>query len=110
MSDVEIIHKAFTEIGILIANINDFGKFVYPLEEMMEQCLVCGSTELHEQRVKEIFQIDDTPVLVENIPASVCQRCGETSFSRTTTETVRQMLHGNAKPVRALQIDVFEYA
>lgn len=77
---------------------------------MMNPCPVCGSTEFGEKRVKEIFQIDGTPVLVENIPALVCARCGDVSFSRKTTETVRQMLHGQATPVRAVQMDVFEYA
>jgi hypothetical protein len=35
-------------------------------------------------------------VLVENIPASVCARCGEATFSRETTERIRRMLYGEA--------------
>jgi hypothetical protein len=44
-------------------------------------------------------------VLVEGIPASVCARCGEVTFSRDTTERIRRMLHGEAKPVRAEVIE-----
>lgn len=76
----------------------------------MECCPVCGSSVFQQARVNEIFHIDGIPVLVENIPAFVCSRCGEAAFSRVTTEGVRRLVHGKAKPVRALQIDVFEYA
>lgn len=76
----------------------------------MNQCPVCGSKEFIEKRVNEIFHIDGTPVLVENIPARVCARCGDVSFGRETTEKVRQMVHGQGRPVRAVQMDVFEYA
>ena len=76
----------------------------------MYRCHVCGSNESRQERVNEVFQIEGVPVLVENIPATVCVRCGEATFSRETTETVRHLVHSKAKPVRALQIDVSEYA
>jgi HTH-type transcriptional regulator / antitoxin MqsA len=52
-----------------------------------------------------VFQIQERPVLVENIPAIVCSRCGEATFSRETTEKVRQMLHGDYQPTRAISVD-----
>lgn len=36
--------------------------------------------------VNEIFMIEGKFILVENIPAKVCARCGEPTFSRETTE------------------------
>jgi hypothetical protein len=53
--------------------------------------------------------IDGKRVLVEGIPATVCARCGEATFSRETTERIRRMLHGEAKPVRAEVLEVFAY-
>lgn len=76
----------------------------------MFKCHVCGSTESHEGLVSEIFQLDGKPVLVENIPAQVCLRCGEEIFSRETTEKVRQIVHGKKKPIKSVQMDVFAYA
>ena len=76
----------------------------------MFKCHVCGSTEYREQLVNEVFQIDGKPVLVENIPAQVCTRCGEEVFSRETTEKVRLLVHGKAKPVKSVQVDVFAFA
>ena len=76
----------------------------------MFKCHVCGSTESHTELVSEIFQLDGKPVLMENIPAQVCVRCGEEIFSRETTEKVRLIVHGRKKPIKSVQMDVFAYA
>ena len=58
--------------------------------------------------VDEVVAINGRYVLVEGIPASVCARHGEATFSRETTERIRRLLvHGEAQPVRAVAMDVF---
>lgn len=76
----------------------------------MFRCQVCGSTEARSEAVSEVFLIDGQPVLVENIPAVVCVRCGDATFSRMTTERIRRMVHGDTLPVRSVRADVFAYA
>jgi YgiT-type zinc finger domain-containing protein len=76
----------------------------------MFRCQVCGGTEARSEAVSEVFLIDGTPVLVEGIPAVVCARCGDATFSRATTERVRRMVHGETRPVRSVRADVFAYA
>jgi YgiT-type zinc finger domain-containing protein len=76
----------------------------------MFQCHVCGATEAHTELVNEVFLIGDKFVLVENIPAMVCNQCGEITFSRETTEKIRRMVHGEAQPVKTVQLDVFAYS
>lgn len=75
----------------------------------MFDCHVCGFNEYHEELKTELFTMEGKPVLVEQIPAKVCSRCGEVTFSRETTEKVRQMLHGETKPVKSIQMDVFAF-
>ena len=75
----------------------------------MFRCHVCGSTEAKKKYANEIFQIDNKPVLVEHIPAVVCTRCGEETFSRETTERIRRMVHGEAKPVKSISMEVFTF-
>lgn len=75
----------------------------------MFHCHVCGKTETRQELVSEVFDIDGKPVRVEVIPATVCTNCGEATFSRETTERVRRMVHGEAKPVKSVQMDVFAY-
>lgn len=75
----------------------------------MFTCSVCHSHESREELVKEIFLIDDKYVLVDRIPATVCVRCGEETFSRETAEKIRLLVHGQAKPAKSIALDVFEF-
>lgn len=75
----------------------------------MFRCHICGKTEARQDLVSEVFDIDGKPVRVEAIPATVCATCGEAVFSRETTERVRRMVHGEARPVKSVQMDVFAY-
>ena len=74
------------------------------------QCHVCGSDQMQEQLVNEVFLIDGKFILVEDIPAMVCIHCDEATFSRETTEKIRRMVHGEAEPVKSIQVDVFAFA
>jgi HTH-type transcriptional regulator / antitoxin MqsA len=76
---------------------------------MMGDCHVCGSSDAHTEHVSEIFGIDGKHTLVENIPAMVCDKCGEPTLSRETTEQVRRMVHGDAEPIGTIEVDVFSF-
>jgi HTH-type transcriptional regulator / antitoxin MqsA len=75
----------------------------------MSRCHVCGKTESRQELVNEVFDIDRKPVRVEQIPATICLHCGEPVFSRDATERVRRMVHGEATPIKSIQMDVFAY-
>ncbi len=75
----------------------------------MFRCDVCGSAEKKEDLVTEVFLIDNKPVMVEHIPASVCARCGEETFSRETTERIRRMVHGEARPKKSISMEIFDF-
>ena len=62
----------------------------------MFACLVCNATESREEPVDEVFCIEGQYVLVGGIPAEVCVRCGEQSFSRETAEKVRLLVQDEA--------------
>lgn len=76
----------------------------------MFKCHVCGATEARTELVSEVFLIDGKFILVEDIPATVCGHCGEPTFSRETTEKIRRMVHGEAQPVKTVQLDVFAFS
>ncbi len=73
-------------------------------------CDVCGATQFHTELVSEVFLVDSKRMLVEPIPARVCDHCGEATFSRETTEKVRRMVHGEARPVGRVTLEVYEFA
>lgn len=75
----------------------------------MFQCHVCSSQQMQEELVNEVFLIEGKFILVENIPAKVCAHCGEAIFSREITEKIRRMVHGEAQPVKSIEVDVFAF-
>ena len=72
----------------------------------MFKCHVCGGSTAKNEFVSEVFTIDGRRVLVEHIPAQVCERCGEATFSRETTERVRRLVH-DTRPTKTVPLDVF---
>ncbi len=76
----------------------------------MFTCSICRAEESREELVDEVFQIDGKYILVDHIPATVCARCGEETFSRETTEKIRLLVHGQAKPTKSIALEVFEFA
>ncbi len=54
--------------------------------------------------------IEGRRVLVNDIPARVCVRCEEIAFDRETTEIVRRLVHGEAKPMEVVSLEIFSYA
>ena len=75
----------------------------------MFSCQVCGGTAARNEFVSEVFTVHGRRVLVEHIPAQVCERCGEPTFSRETTERVRRLVH-EARPAKTVSLDVFALA
>jgi YgiT-type zinc finger domain-containing protein len=60
--------------------------------------------------VNEIFTIEGRRVLVEHIPAQVCERCDEAVFSSETTEKIRRLIHESGRPLKTVPLDVFALA
>ena len=76
-------------------------------EVAMFVCHVCGHNAAKSELVSEVFNLEGRRVLVERIPALVCEHCGEAVFSRETTERIRRMVHGEGRPVKTVPMDVF---
>ena len=76
----------------------------------MFRCHVCGNTSAKSDFVNEIFTVEGRRMLVEQIPAQVCDRCGEATFSRETTEKIRRLVHGAGQPVRTVPLEGFAFA
>ena len=72
-------------------------------------CSVCQAAEGREELVEEVFRIDGKYVLVSDIPAVVCGRCGGNSFSRETAEKIRRMVHGQAQARKSVPMKVFDF-
>ena len=72
--------------------------------------LVFAGGLLFSAGAEVVIRIAPPRVLVEKIPALVCEHCGEATFSRETTERIRRMVHGAGRPVKTVPMDVFAMA
>lgn len=73
-------------------------------------CAVCHADESREEYAEEIFRTSGKYVLIKNIPAKVCVRCGEETFSAKTAESIRVMVNKRADPETSIAMDVFTFA
>ena len=72
-------------------------------------CEVCGIGQRQPQQVAYSLRVADRLVVVEHVPASVCDHCGETSFSPDTVERLQDTIWQSRRPVRVLETPVYEF-
>lgn len=74
---------------------------------MTNECNVCqGKTKstltTYTQRYK------DQIVIVENVPAWVCEQCGETYFDPEVVERIQGLIWSGAAPTRTVTTPVYD--
>ncbi len=73
------------------------------------KCDVCVSP-MRERSVTYTIQMDDKLVVVEHVPAKVCDQCGERLYSSETVERLQKTVWEQRSPSRVLQTPVFDFA
>ena len=78
----------------------------------MSECMVCHGKRLRDELVDKVFNAGDRYVLVSGMPSTVCQDCGERSFSREATERARLLVHDPPAdaPAKSVPMQVYEFA
>ena len=78
----------------------------------MSECMVCHGKSLREETVDKVFNADGRYVLVAGMPSTVCQGCGERSFSREATERARLLVHDPPAdaPDKSVPMQVYDFA
>lgn len=75
-------------------------------------CSACGSERVRESRTRSAFWHDDRLVVVDNIPALVCEQCGELFYEDQVAMGL-DLLRGDGFPraaaVRTIEVPVFDY-
>ena len=74
------------------------------------KCEVCGVGERKNELVRYSLSVKDKLLVVEHVPASVCDRCGETTFHPDVVERLQQTIWQSRTPVRVLETPVYEFA
>ncbi len=56
-----------------------------------------------EKRVTYTLEVNGKFFMIENVPARVCEKPGESFFSPDTVERIQQMIWGPEKPKRVIE-------
>jgi YgiT-type zinc finger domain-containing protein len=74
----------------------------------MKECYFCKG-RVFPQKIKVDFRWGRKLKVIENVPASVCQQCGEKYFQSSVYKTMEKLAASRAKPASRLTIDVVRY-
>ncbi len=71
-----------------------------------ETCEYCGGP-IAEKRVTLHRKIRGNYVLIENVPAGVCTRCGARFFTANVLKTIEESIHGRRQAEREVVVPVY---
>ena len=74
----------------------------------MKECYFCKG-RLVEQKVKVDFRWGQRLKIIENVPATVCQQCGEQYFQSQVYKAMEKLALSRKKPAARLTVDVFRF-
>ena len=73
------------------------------------QCVFCGGKVL-EREVTFTYEEDDKYLIIEHVPAQVCARCGEKTYSPEVTDEILRFARKEVKPARKIEVPVYDFA
>lgn len=76
---------------------------------MMTECYFCKGRVIKKKKVKVDFRWGRKLKVIQNVPASVCQQCGEKYFDATVYKAMERLAASRAKPAARVQVDVVRF-
>ncbi len=76
---------------------------------MSNVCNVCHG-QVNQTTTRYTQWLDNRLVVVENVPAWVCEQCGETYFAPEIVEKLQALIWSNAEPARVIEAPVYDLA
>lgn len=75
------------------------------------RCHVCGG-QMRAKRIKQDFWIKGRLVVIDGVPAGVCQRCGEKVVRADVGRRVAELIEDSERlrGARTLRVPVIKYA
>ena len=78
------------------------------IREKVKRCYFCKG-RVAEQRIRVDFRWGNELVVIEDVPAEVCQQCGEKYFSPEVYKEMENLAKTKEKPVKHIAIDVIRF-
>jgi YgiT-type zinc finger domain-containing protein len=73
------------------------------------RCVFCGG-ETKKMTVTFSYEEEGKHFLVENVPAEVCERCREKTYTPEVTDELLKFAKEQFRPARKVEVPVFDFA
>ncbi len=73
------------------------------------KCHICGN-DMKERRVRFCACEAEPPLIIENVPALVCETCGEQLFTSDTVAVFERIKAGKVQQSRTDTLRVYDFA
>jgi YgiT-type zinc finger domain-containing protein len=77
-------------------------------ERKVNNCLTCKCI-LQRKKVRVEKWVNDRLIIIENVPAFVCEECGEKYYDAETALKLDEFLY-ESKPNKIIEVPVFNYS
>ncbi len=71
------------------------------------KCVICKNGETEPGTTTILLERDNATLVIKNVPAEVCQNCGEGYVDEETTEQLLEMAEAAVRS--GVQVDVRQY-
>lgn len=73
------------------------------------KCVFCGGVV---EKKNTIFNYEegDTYLFIKNVPAEVCSKCGEKTYSPDITDDLLRFAKSEFKPIEIIEVPVYDYS
>ena len=76
---------------------------------ILSLCPCCGGECTHQSITLPLRRSPQTYVIMQNVPAEVCQNCGETQFSMQTSMRMMATISTDRKPDDFTIIPIYDF-
>ncbi len=72
------------------------------------KCAICGGN-LRKEAAKLELWVDGKLIVIEDVPATVCENCGEKYFSAKVSKQIDKLIESDTEAKRKLEVPVFSF-
>ncbi len=76
---------------------------------MSDPCAFCQG-DLTRKTITYPTEQDGRVIVIDNVPALVCQQCGETVLQPDVVEKLQQIAWGKVPGGRTIEVDTYDFA
>ena len=73
------------------------------------KCVFCGGPVTSGVTTFS-YEDEGVCIFVEHVPADICFRCGEKTYSPDVTDALLQLAKRQMEPIKVMQIPVYDFA